>query len=183
MLFPFASNFIDSFCKDLIGLLNDSALFSRPAAKGLGKGSTKGIADGKGKGKGKVNGQQLALEDEKDEAKLLESAKGKAKKMRDLAWATVANFEDSLTQMKHCKFWSKAAQKDSELILHELKVSADELKKFIGKGSDDIELWKGKIMQTGIHVKKGTNQLKELKLLVNKSGSVAAGSSASRNRK
>ena len=130
-------------------------------------------------------GQQLALEDEKTEksdAQLLLEAQNKGKKMRDIAFATLANLEDSLKQMKHCKFWSKAAQKDSELVVHELKVAADDLKKFIGKNSDDLELWKGKIMQCAIHVKQGTNQLKELKLLANKTGSVGAASSIARNK-
>lgn len=175
MCYVFDSNAIDSFPKDLIGLLGDSALFSQRAPKG--KGPSKGDAKGKGK-KG-----QLAIEDEKSDEQLLEEAKHKAKKMRDLAFATVANFEDALKQMKHCKFWSKVAQKDSEIILSELKAVADDLKKFIGRNSDALELWKGKIMECAIHVKKGTNQVKELKLLVNKTGSVAAASSTSRARK
>jgi hypothetical protein len=158
--------------------MSDNALFPRPATKGLGKGQSKSILNGKGKNKG----EQLALEDEKSDAQLLLEAQNKGKKMRDIAFATLANLEDSLKQMKHCKFWSKAAQKDSELVVHELKVSAEDLKKFIGKNSDDLELWKGKIMQCAIHVKQGTNQLKELKLLANKTGSVGAASSIARNK-
>jgi hypothetical protein len=51
---------------------------------------------------------QAALEDEKNEksdAQLLLEAQNKGKKMRDIAFATLANLEDSLKQMKHCKFW------------------------------------------------------------------------------
>jgi hypothetical protein len=64
-------------------MLGDSALFSgRAGAKGLAKGT------GKGKLKG-MPGQQLALEDEKNEksdAQLLLEAQNKGKKMRDIAF-------------------------------------------------------------------------------------------------
>jgi hypothetical protein len=142
----------------------------------------KGTSKGLGKGKGKT--PQLAIEGaEKTDAQLLEEARSKAKKMRDLAFATVANFEDALAQMKKCKYWSKAAQKDSETILVELKYVADDLKKFIGKNSDDLELWKGKIMYCAVSVKKGTNQIKELKMIAAKTGSVATGHTASKSKK
>jgi hypothetical protein len=166
--------FIPSFHKDLVGLLGDTALFSRTGPKGLTKGSAKGL----GKGKGKP--APLPIEDAKSDEKLLEEAKNKAKKMRDVAFATIANFEDALADMKGCKFWSKAAQRDAEGILLELKTAADDIKKFVGKPTDDIELVKGKVMECAIAVKKGTSQVKELKALANKTGSVAAASSRAR---
>ena len=158
-------------------MLGDSALFShKSGAKGLAKGL------GKGKLKG-MPGQQLALEDDKPpktEEQLNLDALSKAKKMRDLAFATCANIETALTAAKGSKFWTKHAHRDAAGVLEEVQEVADGLKKFINKPILDEDLIKGKIMECGLVVKKGQNLVKEINGLCNKASSVAG---STKNRK
>ena len=159
-------------------MLGDGALFS---AKQNSKGLAKGLGKGKLKG---LPGHQLALEDDKppkSDAQLITEALNKAKKMRDLAFATTANIEDSLTVVKGSKFWSKAAHKDATEILTEVQVAGDSLKKFITKPTHNEDLIKGKILECGLIIKKGQNLIKEINGLCNKASSVA-GSSKSKKK-
>jgi hypothetical protein len=141
-------------------MLGDSAVFAnRHGGKGLAKGAIKGV----GKNKPKF----LAIEDDKkdpkppkSDEKLIDEALSKAKKMRDLAFSTVANYEDAMNAVKHSKFWSKAANKDALAGLQELQEAADSLKKFTSKLILDLDLIKGKIMDCGLGVKKATSSIK-----------------------
>ena len=163
-------------------MLGDSSLFS-----GASKGKGNGLAKGLGKGKLKGLPGQLALEDDKEEkppksdAQLITEALTKAKKMRDLAFGTVANIEDALTTVKGSKFWTKAAHRDASEVMAEVQEAADGLKKFINKPILDEDLIKGKIMECGLLTKKGQNLVKEINGLCNKASSVA-GSSKSKKK-
>ena len=164
-------------------MLGDSAVFSNKV-KGSGKAA---IAAG-GKAGGKSKPSFLAIEDdkpekpEKTEEQLIDGALGEAKKMRDLALATIANYENATQKVKSSKFWSKAAHKDAEQGLRSLNLAADDLKKFISKPKMGLGLIKGKIMECGLAVKTATASIREMNQLANKTGSTAS-SSKSKSKK
>jgi len=98
----------------------------------------------------------------------------KGKKMRDLCFSTVNNYQDVLQVVKKSKFWSRAAQKDAEEKLEELKHTAEDLKKFLVKGPKDIESIKRKLLPAGLLVRTCQNNIKEYKQLAARAGSVAS---------
>ena len=179
-------DFVNSF-QDIEGMLADTSLFNNyKGSKGFGKSYLSGIGSAAAKGKGRP--PLLAIKDvpkppppEKSHEKLVEEALAKARKMRDLAYATATNYEDANTEVKKSKFWSKAAQKDADVKLTELKTAAETLKKFLStKKTDDINLIKGRIMECGIVVKACIGSIKEFKHLSAKTGSVATSKKATK---
>lgn len=95
--------------------------------------------------------------------------------MRDLTTSTTANFELALQGVKKTKFWSKAAQKDAEALLHELEQFAKQLKDVLMKHSNNLEMMKEVVIHAAQKVKEACIQIKEFKLLINKTSSKASG--------
>ena len=154
-------------------MLGDNAVFS---AKGKGYGKA-AITPG-----GKPKPPFLAIEDdkkqpnpkgEKTDEQLMDEAFNKAKKMRDLAFSTIANYENAMDSVKGSKFWSKTAHKEALDGLQALQMAGDTLKKFISKPKMDIDLIKGMIMECGLAVKTATSSIKNMNNLANKAGSIA----------
>ena len=160
-------------------MLADNSLFSNHKGKGksLGKGIGKTISVGSGKGRGKG---QLALEDlpplEKTAEKLLDEALNKARRMRDLCFNTASNYEEAMLDVKKSKFWSKAAQKDADFALAELKALGESLKKFLMKKVFEIAVVKTRLVGAGKHVKDCLLQIREFRQMAAKAGSVYTGS-------
>ena len=163
--------------EDMEGMLGDTSVFSQFRGKGLGKGHGEG---GKCKLKGKgpaflaILDKPRAAPKEKTEKQLVDDACNRGRKMRDLCFATANNFQDALELVKKSKYWSKAAHKDADQKLAELKSMGDSLKKFLSKGPSDVPLIKGTIMEAGLVVKAALVSIREFKALAVKSASVAS---------
>ena len=146
---------------------------------------------GKGKGKlpgpkGKGKGKQLAIEngdpeEEPEEPKeptpeeLLADALQKARKMRDLCGATVANMEEQLAAVAKSKYWSKQAQKDAAALKDAVAQAHDILKKVVVKKNPTLEEVKEKIVAAATAVKTANGQIKDIRMIASKASSVASG--------
>lgn len=170
--------------QDTEGLLSDSNLMATTElCKGKGKADLgKGKANTKGKGHGSRKGDYPNPPEPtpKTEEELLEDALVKCRKMRDMTMATWANFELALQPLKKSKFWSKAAQKDAEVLKDQLEFHGKELKNCLLRHAGNFDKIKGAVVEAAGTVKEAQAQMKEFKQLASKALSKATSSKSKR---
>ena len=136
-----------------------------------GKGSSKGLEVF---GKGKRNKAPAATNEPRTEAEQLEDAVSKCKKMRDVCNKTVSELQLLIKDCKGTKFWSKAAQKDADTFLSQLKDAEQELQKTLLKKGTTFERFKDVCLTAANTVKSVKEQMKEYKGLLHKTCSKAS---------
>ena len=165
--------------KDLGSHLTDYDMFATSIEDGV-----------RGKGKGDKTPKVpalLALQDgdpkkedappePRSEVQLLEEAMVKARKMRDLAAKTIADFEEGVTMVSATQFWSKKAKTGTDLLKAHMEESLKQLKQVMGSKTKTLELLKQKMIACGQEVKTLQAHDKEHKQLANKTFSKASGS-------
>ena len=140
--------------KGLINLLQDTP------GKGKGKSTPE-----KGRGKGgrrPRGGDPKAIEDKLPEEQMHE-ALNKLRKSRDMLASTASNYEEALSKVKKCGFFTKAGLNAKEGILKTLDQSLKSVKLHLAKGEKNkLQKIKEVVLEAGEVLKEAKEESKEL---------------------